>query len=123
MAEDDHNIRVDCAREFEHVRGEIERVRNGHVGQAKTLTRLTGAIEKSALLSRSDHGEAMRAITGYQGTITSMMSKQSERTALVEASSKSAHLRLDGQHKMLWGILALLLTVAAGVIIKMLIGG
>ena len=123
MAENDHNIRVDCAREFEHIRGEIERVRNGHAGQAKTLTRLTGAIERSAISTSSDHDEAMRAITGYQGTITSMMSKQSERTALVEASSKSAHLRLDGQHKMLWGILGLLLTVAAGVIIKMLMGG
>ena len=123
MAEGDHNLRVDCAREFEHVRGEIERVRNGHVGQAKTLSKLTGAIEKSTLLSRSDHAEAMRAITGYQGTITSMMSKQSERTALVEVSSKSAHHRLDGQHKMLWGIVILMLITAAGVIVKMLMGG
>ena len=122
-AKDDHDIRVGCAREFEHIRGEIERIRNGHESQAKTLTRLTSVLEKSEHLSRADHGEAMRAITGYQGTITAMMATQSERTALVEASSSSAHHRLDGQHKMLWGIVILLLTLAVGTVLQILIAG
>ena len=122
-ARDDHEIRVGCAREFEHIRGEIERIRNGHATQAKTLSRLTGVIEKSEHLNRADHAESMRALTGYQGTITAAMSTERERTALLEASSKSAHLRLDGQHKMLWGIVILILSVAITTVVRLLIVG
>ena len=115
-------MRLGCAREFAKVHGEIERVKNGHDTQAIALEKLTGAVEASALEVRRNHNENMRMTAGFQANLVEMFSKQSERTALVEQKSDTLHDRLDGQHKMLWAIVLLVLTAAAGVIVKAWIG-
>ena len=118
-----HDIRSECAADFATIHSEIERIRNGHDTQAVALEKLTKAVEVGANETRRNHNETTRMISGYQGNLVEMFSKQSERTALVEQSSRSAHHRLDGQHKMIWGVVALVLAVAAGIIIKALMGG
>jgi len=118
-----HDIRSECAADFATIHAEIARVRNGHDSQAAALGKLTKAVEAGSIEMRKNHDEAMRMVRGYQGNLVEMFSKQSERTALVEQSSRSAHHRLDGQHKMIWGVVALVLAVAAGIIIKALMGG
>ena len=113
---------AECAREFAELRGEIARVRNGHVEQATVLVRLTNLIEKAESRSQLNHDETIRAVTGYQGTVTSMCATQSERTAIVEESSRSAHHRIDGQHRMLWTIIALAIASGIGIVVKLLFG-
>ena len=80
----DHEMRLGCAREFEKVHGEIERVKNGHDTQALALEKLTGAVESSALEVRRNHNENMRMTSGFQANIIEMFSSQSERTAITE---------------------------------------
>ena len=118
-----HDIRADCAADFATIHTEIERVRNGHDNQAAALEKLTRAVETNSSETRRNHNETTRMISGYQGNLVEMFSKQSERTALVEQSSRSAHHRLDGQHKMIWGVVALVLVIAVGVVVKFLTGG
>jgi len=110
---------IECAREFAEVRGEIARVRNGHNDQARALSKLTGVIEAAEMRSRVNHDETLSAVTGFQSTITGLCAVQSERTALVEVSAKSAHHRLDGQTKMLWAIILLLIGSAVGIIVRL----
>ena len=119
---DDHDIRSACAADFATIHTEIERVRNGHDTQALALDKLTGAVELGAVEVRRNHSETVRMISGYQGNLIEMFSKQSERTAIVEQKSSSAHDRLDGQYKAIWLIVGLILTVALGVVVKALVG-
>ena len=118
-----HDIRAQCAADFATVHEEIKGVRSGHNTQAAALEKLTGVVELIAAEVRSNHGETVRMSSGYQGNLIEMCSKQSERTALVEQSSSSAHHRLDGHHKMLWGIVALVITLALSLVVQRLVGG
>jgi hypothetical protein len=117
----DHDLRADCAADFATVHTEIERVKNGHETQATALDKLTGAVEIGAVEVRRNHSETVRMISGYQGSLVALFSKQSERTAIVEQKSASAHHRLDGQYKAIWAIVGLILTVAVGIIAKAMI--
>ena len=118
-----HDIRAECAADFATIHTEIERVRNGHNTQAIALDKLTGAVEIGAIEVRRNHGETLNMISGFQSNLVEMFSKQSERTALVEQSSSSAHRRLDGQYKAIWAIVGLILSIAAGVVIRALMAG
>ena len=118
-----HNVRAECAADFATIHTEIERVRNGHDTQALALDKLTGAVEIGAVEVRRNHSETVRMISGYQGNLVEMFSKQSERTALVEQKSSSAHDRLDGQYKAIWAVVGLILAAAIGVIVKALAVG
>ena len=118
-----HNVRAECAADFATIHTEIERVRNGHDTQAAALDKLTGAVELGAVEVRRNHSETVRMISGYQGNLVEMFSKQSERTALVEQKSSSAHDRLDGQYKAIWAVAGLILAAAVSIVIKALMGG
>ena len=118
-----HDIRAQCAADFAEIHTEIKRVKNGHITQAIALDKLTGAVELGSVEARRNHDETVRMISGNQGNLVEMFSKQSERTALVEQSSSSAHRRLDGQYKAIWAIVGLILSIAAGVVIRALMAG
>ena len=118
-----YDIRAECAADFATIHTEIERVKNGHTTQAIALDKLTVAVETGAVEVRRNHAENMRMTSGYQGNLVELFSTQSERTALVEQSTSSAHHRLDGQYKAIWAVVALIVAAAIGVVVKALLGG
>ena len=119
---DDHDMRSECAVQFAEIRKDIARVRNGHDEQAAALEKMANAMQTNAAINQRNHDETTRMITGFQGSLVEMFSRQGERVALVEQSDRAAHNRLDGIHRMLWGVIVLLLTIAAGVVATGLVG-
>jgi len=122
-----HGRLIGCERDFAEIRGEIRRLSNGHQNQATALTKLTDVVERDVETRRHEHDETVRAISTYQSQVLDMATGLSERTALTEASARSAHHRLDAQHKIIWAILILagtaMATAIAAAIMKFLMGG
>jgi Mg2+ and Co2+ transporter CorA len=90
MSADRLEARPDCAAKF-------ARLENGKADALSHLADLTRSIEKVANAQKQDHDEMMRAIYGFQSQNVTMQKELSERLALVEASAKSAHHRVDSQ--------------------------
>lgn len=122
----EHDRNTTCIAEFKTlgeglvaVRGDIDRLKNGHATQAEALTKLTDAVELAARDRRSEHDETVRMFQGYQSQVLSLTGELGERTALTAASVKSAHKRLDGLSKVIVGIA---ITVCGALIVAGILG-
>lgn len=120
---DDHSVRIGCAQAFERIRGEIKRLQNGHSTQAAALNKLTDAVEASTIATRADHDETMRMIQGYQNNIVGLIAAQSERAALLDASTSALHSRVDvldakvqKDHDSMTGLLVKVSAITAGLV-------
>jgi hypothetical protein len=94
MPPEDRLPLLSCTQEFERVRGEIARLKNGHTSQAKALDTLTTAVERgNAVLETSQHQMATK--------LDDFMLRQENRITKVEERAKSAHHRVDGLLRVL----------------------
>ena len=121
---DKHEIcrRNECERDFAEIRGEVKNQGKNHEVTSKALATLARVVEINATERRSEHGETVRIFSGYQSQVLKMATDQSERTALTEASAKSAHHRLDTQHRMLLAVIVAFITLALGAVLKLVTG-
>lgn len=111
----DHGLRVDCAAEFAKLHGEIDRLSNGKVTQAKALDNVAKTLAAVEAAHRGDHDEVMRALQGYQATLTGLFAAHAERLAIVEH-------RLNGVGKLLYGLAGGLTLLLIGLIVERFLG-
>jgi len=79
---------------------------------------MADTMEKATTQRRKEHDETVKILHNYETGVNEVLKVQTERLVVVEEASKSAHHRLDGQHKMIWAILTMIMAAAIGVIIK-----
>jgi septal ring factor EnvC (AmiA/AmiB activator) len=132
MTQENGKMTSECAVHFEKLDGEIRRVQQDRAASIASSEATARTIREIAATAQANHEETTRLVTNFQGQMIEMISKQSERTALCEASTSSAHHRIDTMEagrsqdrkelrqsigetkKLLWALLVLGLTLTAG---------
>jgi len=131
------NISAECAVSFEHLQGEIERLKNGKKDAANVMREFAISLKTMADLQAAHHGETIRVLTGFNGNTVELIAKLSERVASVEASSRSMHKRLDEDkeekrdiksmiaetRRMIWAVVLLGLASTATALFSIFGGG
>lgn len=136
---DDHDVRNECAVRFERLDGNIRKLENGKRETSEAMRDLADSMKAVANSNRSNHDETTRMITGFQAQLIEMFSSTSERMAIVEQQSRSAHHRIDQQQvdaatwktelqdsikdtrKLLWALLVLAVTMTGGALLTAII--
>jgi hypothetical protein len=128
MPLENHEMRTECAIEFEKTRGAISRLSNDKAAQAEAMTQLTGAIEAAVARGDRNHDETMRMVMAYQSEVVDLHGSLRERTALVEQSNRSQHKRQDAfeiklaeNKRVLWALLVSLLLLVGGTLLGILV--
>jgi ElaB/YqjD/DUF883 family membrane-anchored ribosome-binding protein len=97
MAED-HKMRSECAVEFATIKGKVERVANGRKEAMDQISRLAETVSEY-------HTESLKMSGEIKECLTDHLVANENRVTSLEASSRSAHHRLDFlQNKFWWAI-------------------
>jgi hypothetical protein len=119
---DEHEMRIECAKQFALLSSELSRAANGRIQQAEA--RVAQAQEISQLTSAiaGYHAENQRVSGEIKETLNRHLVATEGRMSVLEQSLKSAHGRLTFLQNKVWWLLGLLVTGGAGFIIARMAG-
>jgi hypothetical protein len=102
---DDHDLRVDCAREFAKLSSGIQRAENGRRDQLDAIRGLSDSMAVYQSEVRESFGDIREQITTH-------LVKTEGRLSTLESQAES----IDSKQKLVWGILIVTITTILGTI-------